>query len=213
MKQKKSSAGGNKLDNRQVWDNHYNDSVSRQSYPDENVVRYIRHWQRKQDISKIKCLDLGSGSGRNLKFLRENIPGTIACDFSQNALLGFDRAICCSAHSLPFVSQYFDFILCWGVLHYLGSDERIHAINEIFRVLKPGGRFFATIRDTSDTHLQSQFAENGDLAGGFAILASGKEVETEFSDFTKLQTGFLLRRPLGEKSVIAHTMVAAEKPL
>lgn len=39
--------------------------------------------------------------------------------------------------NLEFQDNFFDFVLCIGVLEYLSEDNK--ALNEIFRVLKPGG--------------------------------------------------------------------------
>lgn len=43
-----------------------------------------------------------------------------------------------SAEQLPFKSDYFDFITCTGVLHH--TPNTIYGIQEIYRVLRPGGR-------------------------------------------------------------------------
>ncbi len=43
------------------------------------------------------------------------------------------------ARSLPFPSASFDYVYSFGVLHH--SDEPRRIVQEIFRVLRPGGRF------------------------------------------------------------------------
>lgn len=43
-----------------------------------------------------------------------------------------------SAEALPFASQTYDFVTCAGVLHHTPDTER--GIQEIYRVLRPGGR-------------------------------------------------------------------------
>lgn len=43
------------------------------------------------------------------------------------------------AENLPFSGNRFDFVYSWGVLHH--SPNLKHSINEIYRVLKPGGSF------------------------------------------------------------------------
>ena len=48
-----------------------------------------------------------------------------------------------SAYSLPFESDSFDLIVCSEVLEHL--HEYNDAIKEIHRVLKPGGKFYASV--------------------------------------------------------------------
>ena len=43
------------------------------------------------------------------------------------------------AENLPFSENKFDYVYSWGVLHH--SPNLIQSINEIYRVLKPGGSF------------------------------------------------------------------------
>ena len=45
-----------------------------------------------------------------------------------------------SIEALPYESNTFDFVLCRGVVHHVDNDQQ--AVNEIYRVLKPGGRSY-----------------------------------------------------------------------
>ena len=47
-----------------------------------------------------------------------------------------------SVHDLPFKSQSFDGILCYGVLQHLFQEERESAVKEFKRVLRKGGFVF-----------------------------------------------------------------------
>lgn len=46
-----------------------------------------------------------------------------------------------SATQLPFASETFDRVLSTLTFHHLTSDEKIAAMREVFRVLKPAGEF------------------------------------------------------------------------
>ena len=48
-----------------------------------------------------------------------------------------------SAYSLPFPNNSFDLVICSEVLEHL--HEYNDAIKEIHRVLKPGGKFYASV--------------------------------------------------------------------
>jgi SAM-dependent methyltransferase len=85
---------------------------------------------------------------------------------------------------VPFADASFDFVLCWGVLHYLVAETVPDALSEILRVLKPGGRVFLTLRSDADTHLRRQL-QTGDLASGHAQLYSKPDALQLFTGFTE----------------------------
>lgn len=194
--------------NQQVWDRHYTRDKARQSYPDENVVRFVKKFAGAGQFA----LDLGSGSGRHLPLLAEHFSHAVACDFSRESLKPYSgkngATVQCALPQLPFADAQFDFILCWGVLHYLPEAVMGAAVAEIRRCLKPGGRVFLTLRSDSDTHLSGQLAK-GDLADGHALLLSKEQALALFADFSRSEYGFILRQPLGETTVVAHHMIAA----
>ena len=218
--------------NQQVWDKHYTRDRSRQSYPDENVVRFVKKFHAPAAAASVAsgtgdivsaagpvhpctcALDLGSGSGRHLPLLAEHFSRVVACDFSRESLKPYSGKGSASVQTalpdLPFADESFDFILCWGVLHYLPENLIAPAAMEIQRCLKPGGRVFLTLRSDSDTHLAGQLAL-GDLAQGHARLFSKTDALAFFKTFAKTEYGFILRQPLGETTVVAHHMVAATR--
>jgi len=52
--------------------------------------------------------------------------------------------ICSDLHDIKWQSEYFDTVLAIEVLHYLYNPQK--AINEMFRVLKPGGKLIMSVR-------------------------------------------------------------------
>jgi SAM-dependent methyltransferase len=50
---------------------------------------------------------------------------------------------------LPFAACYFDYVFCRGVLHHVNDLTQV--CHEVFRVLKPGGRFLAIKEHAADT--------------------------------------------------------------
>ncbi|MFZ5631077.1 MAG: methyltransferase domain-containing protein [Spirochaetota bacterium] len=200
------------MSNQSVWDNHYTRDRSRQQFPDENVVRLLRKTFSGKRLPT--CLDLGTGSGRHLPMLVEHFEKVCACDFSRESLLiaAGDRVTTAQAAlpELPFAAESFDFILCWGVLHYLENAAIVPAIARIREVLKPGAGVFLTLRSDQDTHLAMQL-KRGDLAGGHAKLYSKDEALELFSGFGSVDYGFIARQPLGEAGLVAHHMLFARR--
>jgi len=65
-----------------------------------------------------------------------------SCDYYSKK---FDKSktplrICCDAYNLPFLSNSIPFVFCYETLHHFPHPRPV--VNEIFRVLLPGGYFF-----------------------------------------------------------------------
>jgi len=194
--------------NQEVWDTHYRRAKAQQHYPDENVVRLLKkqfHEKKEQSVA----LDLGAGSGRHLSLLSEHFEFVIASDFSREGLKAY-KGVQATLPEFPLSDQSIDFILCWGVLHYLTAEKIPKAVSEIHRALKLGGSIFLTLRSDTDTHLATQL-RTGDLQSGHAQLFSKAESLDFFQDFKESQYGYICRQPLGEEGVVAHHMILATK--
>lgn len=104
-------------------------------------------------------LDLGCGEGRHIFGTMEKFPN-LKCigldphiDSLNRALEGLDflesisnqktNFISGSAYNLPFSNNTFDLVVCSEVLEHLHDYK--DAIVEISRVLKPGGKFLASV--------------------------------------------------------------------
>ncbi len=90
-------------------------------------------WSTEQFVrtgSEVTAIDLTPKAVEITKrrFELYNLPGTI---------------LEADAENLPFPDNHFDFVLAWGVLMHTPDTEK--AVDEIWRVLKPGGRAAAMI--------------------------------------------------------------------
>jgi tellurite methyltransferase len=106
-----------------------------------------------------KVLDAGCGGGRNLVYFLNNNYDVYAIDPNPEAVaavkslaksiapaLSETNFIVSAAENLPFEDQYFDLVICSAVLHFADSDAHFESmLNSIWRVLKPGGYFFARL--------------------------------------------------------------------
>jgi len=90
-------------------------------------------------------LDLGCGECNYTNILKSEARKIISLDIQkpQNPLAHDTTFVLGSVESLPFKESSFDFIYCLSVIQLIKDDRS--AIEEIFRVLKPGGRFYFTV--------------------------------------------------------------------
>ena len=104
-------------------------------------------------------LDIGCGEGRHVFGVMQNFNNTFCMGLDMDDL-SLDKAregyeffksisnqgasfIKGSAYSLPIPSNSLDLVICSEVLEHL--DEYHLALDEIYRVLKPGGKFLASV--------------------------------------------------------------------
>ena len=112
---------------------------------------------RYDDLNKV--LDVGCGSGRNLPYFLRNGYEVFGVDTSPQAIetvkqlsaeLGpnnsLENFMVCEAESLPYDDATFDLVICSAVLHFARNEQNFYdMLSSIFRVLKPGGYFFARL--------------------------------------------------------------------
>ncbi|MES2376467.1 MAG: class I SAM-dependent methyltransferase [Bacteroidota bacterium] len=120
-----------------------------------------------------KMLDIGCGGGRNLHYFLRNNYEVFGVDQSADAVnaVGYLSAALApnnptenfsvaNADDLPFGDETFDLVISSAVLHFAKNEEHFDAmVNEAFRVLKPGGYFFARL--ASDIGIESMVKDLG----------------------------------------------------
>ncbi|MHC4839499.1 MAG: class I SAM-dependent methyltransferase [Planctomycetota bacterium] len=116
-----------------------------------------------------RILDVGCGAGRNLKWFARNGFEVYALDKHEKAiekvtatdLLPTDHIFHQSATELPFEDSFFDGVVCNALLHMLDTrDEMEKVIIESWRVLKPGGTWFARL--ATDLSMESLIEQQPD---------------------------------------------------
>ena len=109
--------------------------------------------------SGMRILDAGCGSGRNLVYFLRSGYEVFGVDESSEAIARTRRLAAELAPQLPadnfriepvehlsFPDSDFDVVLSSAVLHFAGSEDHWDLmIREMWRVLKPGGIFFARL--------------------------------------------------------------------
>jgi tellurite methyltransferase len=121
----------------------------------------------------MKVLDAGCGSGRNLVYFLRSGYEVFGVDASASQIEQVRRIAGALAPHLPAenfrvepverlsaVSADFDVVLSSAVLHFARDEEQWQAmVNEMWRVLKPGGIFFARLASTIGMENQVRLIE------------------------------------------------------
>ncbi len=97
-----------------------------------------------------KLLDAGCGNGKYLSVRKDC--EVYACDTCPSLIMSAAKKhthaniILANIKSLPYFDNTFDYIICIAVLHHLTTEEsRLKGLEELVRVVKPGGKIFLTV--------------------------------------------------------------------
>ncbi len=111
---------------------------------------------------QMQILDAGCGGGRNLIYFLRSGYSVFGIDESTEAISEVRRLALMLARHLPkknfrveaveqmsFASETFDFVISSAVLHFARHEDHWQSmVGEMWRVLKPGGIFFARLAST-----------------------------------------------------------------
>ena len=146
---------------------------------------YLFDQLQKGRISETDCvLDAGCGSGRNAYYLLTQGVDVYGVDSNPSAVAGLRELAAEQGRpaddkhfrvepleALTFESRMFDVVICSAVLHFARDDNHFDAMmRELWRVLRPGGLFFARL--ASSIGMESQVRR---LAGRRFALPDGSD--------------------------------------
>ena len=121
--------------------------------PDWPRCRILENFIDYGALEGKKVLEIGCGGGLVASDIARSGAKLTAIDltqtainttterFSQMKLKGDIRQA--DAENMPFNDASFEFVVSWGVIHHSGNMQKI--VDEIYRVLKPGGRAFIMV--------------------------------------------------------------------
>ena len=105
------------------------------------TLGFDKSW-RKQAAEKLNpgsVLDLGSGTGASYTDLTNFDVTALDPDEQMLSLNNFEKKVVGKVEELPFNENSFDNVLCCFVWRNVSDTEK--ALSEVYRVLKPGGKF------------------------------------------------------------------------
>ena len=105
------------------------------------TLGFDKSW-RKQAAKKLNpgsVLDLGSGTGASYTDLIKFDVTALDPDEQMLSLNTFEKKVVGKGEELPFKENSFDNVLCCFVWRNVSDTEK--ALSEVYRVLKPGGKF------------------------------------------------------------------------
>jgi SAM-dependent methyltransferase len=173
-----------------IWENLYSQGKSLLNYPNSFLVSLSYHLLELQKHRRV--LDFGFGSGANLVFLVHRGFEVSGVEVSKSAVEMVRQKLLAenleadlrTIHNrvIPFDDNSFDAVIAWQVLCYNTWETLKKAIEEIDRVLKPGGLFLGTMAAPGDaSHVRSKLLGDSlyesQISGqeGAIILIVGEE--------------------------------------
>lgn len=194
-----------------LWNNIHSRAswLSDFNYPSPNAQAFVQyHLPQVNDGSKVTLLDLGCGTGAATVFFAEM--GYQVCGLDASAI-ALEKARACAAQSgvqirfetgdfreLPFADDHFDAVFSESVLYYGHKRDFNAGVQEVGRVLKPGGLARIYTKTNRDV-----WAAEGEPVGentfrvvsktweqGLLIYCAPlEEIKQSFANFTDLQIG------------------------
>ena len=217
--------------NKNIWCDIYKSGESNLSYPNENLVRYLHYLFSRQDLSKLKVLDYGFGSGNNLLHLYKmgiDVSGVEISEQAKNISLtklgqGFNQEklfLMNKEGIIPFTLGSFDLVIAWQVLYYNSYESLVNVLSMINRLLKPGGKFVGTMirkedyavanSDTTSGYERVMNAAMGNQCGSIIqVLPAEDDIRKTFCVFDNIQIGYMTTKM--NNVVSSHWIISGDK--
>ncbi|MFK7696929.1 class I SAM-dependent methyltransferase [Paenibacillus sp. HJGM_3] len=189
------------------WDELHTNQRFLLRHPDESVLRFVE--SNYDEPRKTHLLDLGCGAGRHVIFLAHQGYRVTGIDFSDQALQ-FTNSILQEYKlqadlvqgnilALPFDTECFDAVICYGVLYYFYKADIETIVRELYRVMKQGGKAFFVVRSIRDQrYVLGQEVEKNTIVlndnrtneqGMRMHFFEPEELNSLFSEFSEIEIG------------------------
>lgn len=152
-----------------------------------------------KNMKNILSIGISTGGVAELKMAKKCPEArVIATTIDENGLaFSRDKLQCYSEYSridlkledvakpMPYEDNFFDFVYARLVLHYLTKQQLNSALEEIYRVLKPGGIFFVVARNNNEWELTKpefvvSYDEDTNITTYYEQWKKGKIIKRQF---------------------------------
>jgi SAM-dependent methyltransferase len=187
-------------DNPRLWERLHTQERFRPRYPSERVVQFLSRLSGT-------LLDFGCGAGRHMKLAKELGFDVYGSDISAVAR-EYAKQWGQIGELSAFPDDFFDVVICYGVLYYLSSSELDPVIAQLRRVLR--GQMLLVVRSRKDYRIRHcKPLGSGDyvVAGGggpvqsesgmLMHFMSPREVKSRFRHFAAIQIDELMNTTEG----------------
>jgi len=152
----------------QAWEKFYDANLATEWYPSESVIRFLCSYKKEHGSKRVKILDLGCGNGRHVWLAAKEGFLTYGIDFSKQAikmaadwlkqenLFYQDLRTGDISKKLPYVDNFFDIVISYGVLDHMKLIDSKKTIQEAKRILKPGGMLFLKLESNMSFTFRSE---------------------------------------------------------
>ncbi len=140
-----------RISEKRHWSDFWDESGNvREVY--DNEGRVSRHFSSVRDLSGIRVLEVGAGTGRDGIFMSRHGAFVVSLDYSMSSIrmireqlrLQDSVGLCCAdAFKLPFMEGTFDLVFHQGLLEHFRNPEDM--LREHHRVLKKGGHILVDV--------------------------------------------------------------------
>lgn len=223
------------------YSEHWNEKFSTREwgrYPPEELVRFMGRFFRHQDRSAIEVLEVGCGPGANVWFLHREGYRVAGIDASAAAIEKANHRIAVENNHLkypapdlrvgnisrlPWEANRFDVVIDIFAVYANTSEVIDRALAEVYRVLKPGGRFFAKLWGTRTTgfgqgrqlepHTYDEIPAGPCRDMGIAHFFDEAEISRRFAKFQIDAVDVVLRSDSIIQSEIEELVCQCTKPV
>lgn len=159
---------------KQEWEKFYDANLATEWYPSESVIRFLCSYKKEHGSKGVRVLDLGCGNGRHVWLAAKEEFSAYGIDLSEQAIklarawlrrekLPFKKLQSGDiTQSLPYVSDFFDIVVSYGVLDHMTLIQAKKVMVEVKKILKPGGILFLKLEANTSFTFDSkkQVAKN-----------------------------------------------------
>jgi len=145
-------------------------------------------------IQRCKAIDLGCGAGNYAIYLAERGFEVTGVDLSLAAIEiarknADKRGVKCDffvtdvVEGLTEINQTFDFAYDWGMLHHILPQQRKKYVENIYRILNPGGKYLSLCFSKKDTGFGGSGKYRKTRLDTELYFSSEEELRKLFEDF------------------------------